>query len=70
MSDLPAGMHAKFNKVLMPRAKAVARDKRRPWLSLSVPDIQELMDEVWPDYSYQVQENDVFYDLVSTERLL
>ena len=39
MSDLPAGMHAKFHKVLMPRAKAVAGTKRRPWLSLSVPNI-------------------------------
>ncbi|OBZ69823.1 hypothetical protein A0H81_10299 [Grifola frondosa] len=62
--DLPTDMRDAFTNILVPLAREHA-GTLPAWTSLTLTDIQALFDRVFPDIEYSVQENDVFYDLIS-----
>lgn len=66
-SDIPVKMQKKWVEEFVPAAKRMAGANKNPWLPLSVEDVQELMDQVFPTYRKQhlVTKDDVFHDVVS-----
>ncbi|KAF8873811.1 hypothetical protein CPB84DRAFT_1753167 [Gymnopilus junonius] len=64
LKHLPDGAAAIFKEKLQPLIKILA-GTQPPWGSLSVPQIQSLVDEVFDTGSYTVEHDDTWCDLVA-----
>jgi hypothetical protein len=67
LDHLPDGTSEIFTTTVVPMAKIKA-GTISPWKSLSAAYIQEILDKVFGKNLYEVQEGDVWCDLVSSHR--
>lgn len=65
--DIPGEMQKAWNKILLPKLRRKLGQAADPWAQPTVAEIQDLMDDVFPDYKaeYEVVEGDAYHHLVS-----
>ncbi|KAJ7115097.1 hypothetical protein C8R43DRAFT_1242445 [Mycena crocata] len=64
LKDLPPGTAAEFSDELVPRARELA-GTLNPWLSLTLKQVRELVDDVFGKDKYEVTKNGVWFGLVT-----
>ncbi|PPQ76985.1 hypothetical protein CVT24_009480 [Panaeolus cyanescens] len=66
LKHLPGvGTSEKFTSVLVPLAKVKVAASAHPWMPLSVEEVQELVNTVFPDEEFTVEDDDVWCGLIS-----
>lgn len=69
LAHLPPGTDTAFTNHVVPLAKAKAGEQVIAWSELGVPQIQEIIDEVYGPGCHTVVANDVWCGLVSNNIL-